>query len=280
MKPPAWLRNRYEASRSSSLPARARAFPPAIQRYFSNVAGYEPAEFVRMLVGDPPGTVLVVGAGGGRDSFWLEASGHRVVSCDLVRQHHPRPLVLGDMARLPVRSRSFDVVVISDALEHTFDDRDALLEAHRVLRAGGRLVLNVPLGDDVGEEHVRVYSERTIRRTLRSCGFDIDDARYRGIFPLIELYVPGARALFHAVNLVAYVVRGRSYYHRALAFMTDVDWAHSRPGRVRLRRLAHGHGVYIAATATSGAVDYQLVNRQSYTDQIDSIAPVGHCQPG
>jgi SAM-dependent methyltransferase len=270
-----WLRDRYEASRLSSLPDRARTFPPPIQRYFSNIAGYEPAEFVRRLLGPDVEHVLVLGAGGGRDTFWLASSGYEVVSCDLVSQRYLRPLVLGDMAALPLRRARFDAVVLSDVLEHTFQDHEALLECHRVLRPGGQLILNVPLGDDIGEEHVRVYSERTIRRLLESCGFELVATRYRGVFPFLELYVPGVRVLFQGLNLVAYCVLRRSFYASSLAKMTAIDWTFGRSAR--LRRLARCHGLYISAMSSGVAFDFRQLNQQSYVDQI--VGGLRHASP-
>lgn len=260
-----WLLNRYEAARSAGLPTPAASFPPLVQRYFSNLSGYEPAEFIRLLVGDVPRDVLVVGVGGGRDHYWLAAHGHRVTSIDLAFQPDIPLLVQGDMARLPLRRESFDCVVVADALEHTFEDREALLEFRRLLRAGGRLVLNVPFGDDAGEHHVRVYTEPTLRRLLESVGFRIERRVYRGLFPLLEQNVPGFQLLFHAINLMMYVLTGRTMYRAALRWLTMVDWRRGfRPG---LRRLSRVHGGYIAAIPTTSARDFRQVNQAEYGNQ-------------
>jgi len=53
-------------------------------------------------------------------------------------------LVVGDAARLPVRSESFDRVVCSEVVEHVPAWRDVVAEAARVLRRGGLLVLTTP----------------------------------------------------------------------------------------------------------------------------------------
>lgn len=54
------------------------------------------------------------------------------------------PGAAADAMRLPVKSRSFDVVVLSAILEHVLEPRDAVAEAARVLRPGGTLVAYVP----------------------------------------------------------------------------------------------------------------------------------------
>jgi SAM-dependent methyltransferase len=54
------------------------------------------------------------------------------------------PGAAADATRLPLRSRSFDVVVLSAILEHLVEPRAAVEEGVRVLRDGGRLVAYVP----------------------------------------------------------------------------------------------------------------------------------------
>jgi SAM-dependent methyltransferase len=51
---------------------------------------------------------------------------------------------VGDIERLRFDDGSFDVVLLNEVLEHVPDDRRALLEAHRVLRPTGHLVVFSP----------------------------------------------------------------------------------------------------------------------------------------
>lgn len=264
------LSRRYEEARKAGLPAGAERFPALVQRYFSNVSGYEPAEFLRRLLPSDVGEVLVVGVGGGRDAYWLTRGGFRVTSIDIAVQPGIPRLVLADMATLPFRAASFDAVVVADALEHTFSDREALLEFHRVLRPDGVVLLNVPYGDDAGEHHVRVYTEATLRRLLESAGFRIDLQVYRGLMPLVEQNVPAFMALFHGANLVAHILLRRTFYRAALERMCDFDWRRGdRPG---LRRLSRVHGAYIRAVPVVQRRDFREVNRQRYEGQILQIA--------
>ena len=53
-------------------------------------------------------------------------------------------LAVGDAARLPVRSDSFDRVVCSEVVEHVPAWRDVVAEAARVLKRGGVLVVTTP----------------------------------------------------------------------------------------------------------------------------------------
>lgn len=47
----------------------------------------------------------------------------------------------GDLTRLPLRDASVDIALLSQALHHAADPEDALAEATRVLRPGGRLLI-------------------------------------------------------------------------------------------------------------------------------------------
>src|SRR5688572_5237053 len=47
----------------------------------------------------------------------------------------------GDLARLPLRDRSVDVAMLSQALHHAADPEDALAEAVRILRPDGRVLV-------------------------------------------------------------------------------------------------------------------------------------------
>ena len=46
--------------------------------------------------------------------------------------------------RLPIRSDSVDVVIMSEVIEHLVDTDSAVEEAHRVLKPGGSLLLSTP----------------------------------------------------------------------------------------------------------------------------------------
>jgi ubiquinone/menaquinone biosynthesis C-methylase UbiE len=67
-------------------------------------------------------------------------------------------LWLGDAEELPFQEGEFDSVILGQVLEHVYDANDATMEALRVLRAGGRLIVNVPADDaEPHGNHVRVF---------------------------------------------------------------------------------------------------------------------------
>lgn len=81
---------------------------------------------------------------------------------------------------------SFDVVTLLDTIEHLGDPERAMAEILRILKPGGRLILNTP---DLGShsrrvfgtnwavltpaEHLQNYTGKTLRRTLEKAGFRV-----------------------------------------------------------------------------------------------------------
>lgn len=117
----------------------------------------------------PPGPLTVdVGAGEGRLGRDLMARGHRVVAVDgslqmaLACATHEieQPAIVGDGARLPLRSACADLVVAFMSLQDIDDFDLAVEETSRVLAPGGRLCLAIvhPInsaGTFEGERHER-----------------------------------------------------------------------------------------------------------------------------
>lgn len=86
--------------------------------------------------------------------------------------------VQGSVHHLPVADRSVEVLTLLDVIEHLADPQAALAEGRRVLRPGGRMVINVPAHQwlwseaDVRLGHHRRYRRRDLRATLVQAGFE------------------------------------------------------------------------------------------------------------
>jgi 2-polyprenyl-3-methyl-5-hydroxy-6-metoxy-1,4-benzoquinol methylase len=96
---------------------------------------------------------LLLDAGCGTGIFSVEAArrGATVVGLDCgknllleTRRKGITSVLAGDVARMPVRDATFDVVVSSECVEHTPAPRATLQELVRVLRPGGWLVVTCP----------------------------------------------------------------------------------------------------------------------------------------
>jgi SAM-dependent methyltransferase len=133
------------------------------------------------------GLALTVGVGITREAEML-ARRTRLVAIDRA-PIDPRCVEVAlatraDAVSLPFDDSVFDAVFLFDVLEHIDDEGAALGEIHRVLRAGGSLLLTVPAymllygRQDVVSEHKRRYRLRPLRDLLRRSGFEVAYATY------------------------------------------------------------------------------------------------------
>jgi demethylmenaquinone methyltransferase/2-methoxy-6-polyprenyl-1,4-benzoquinol methylase len=97
------------------------------------------------------GTLLDAGGGTGRSSFHLRPLVGHLVICDFSLPMLRQAKAKGGMAlaqaraeELPFRDSAFDRVMVVDALHHFFDQPAAIREFIRVLKPGGRLVIEEP----------------------------------------------------------------------------------------------------------------------------------------
>ncbi len=98
-----------------------------------------------------------------------------------------------DLTDLKFEDNSFDVIICSHVLEHVPDDTKAMREIHRVLKADGWAILNVPVNEKRAKtfedvtindpkkqlelfgqpDHVRIYGRDYVDR-LKQTGFKIE----------------------------------------------------------------------------------------------------------
>src|SRR5262245_27047923 len=99
--------------------------------------------------------------------------------------------VQGDGQRLPFPDDTFDRIIAAEVMEHIPDDEAAAAELGRVLKPGGTLAVTVPawlpevlcwkLSDEyhapkVEGGHVRIYTDRELRRKLAAAGLEPEGA--------------------------------------------------------------------------------------------------------
>jgi SAM-dependent methyltransferase len=151
----------------------------------------------------PGDRVLDLGCGAGRHAFECYRRGADVVALDrngeeirevatwfaAMKEVGEAPAgatalaVEGDARQLPFPDDSFDVVIISEVMEHIPDDKGVLAEMVRVLRPGGRIAVTVPrylpekicwmLSDayhEVEGGHIRIYRGDELLAKMREAG--------------------------------------------------------------------------------------------------------------
>ncbi|MFP4623866.1 MAG: ArsR/SmtB family transcription factor [Gemmatimonadota bacterium] len=213
-----------DAERAAELVARRRT---RSQEFFRTAAGEwdrvreelfgrTPENPALLMLLDPEWVVGDLGCGTGQLAATVEPYVGRVVavdeSPDMLEAAHRRlgPLIAGGSVELregrveslPVADEELDVALLSLVLHYLPRPRDALAEARRALRAGGRLIVVDMVAHEREEYAERMghrwqgFAEEQVREWLEAAGFE--DIRYRHL-PLDEaakgpvLFVAGAR---------------------------------------------------------------------------------------
>lgn len=97
----------------------------------------------------------------------------------------------GTAEHLPYDSNQFDVITMSDVLEHVDNDAKAISEAYRVLQPGGYLLITVPAHPflfgkhDKALEHFRRYTKSQLSSLIELVPFELKKLTYTN--PLLFL---------------------------------------------------------------------------------------------
>jgi SAM-dependent methyltransferase len=142
--------------------------------------------------------LLDAGCGAGALLAELAGRGHAVgidvaaSAIAITARRGPHTLVQADARDLPFRADAFDAVMLCDVLEHIDDDKQALLEAARVLRPGGVVIMTLPAlnllwsNHDEALGHRRRYHPADIRRMLRDAELSVEKMSF-GLFFLFPI---------------------------------------------------------------------------------------------
>lgn len=78
----------------------------------------------------------------------------------------------GFAEEIPFGDGYFDTAVMTEVLEHVFDEKEAIREAERILRPGGRIIITMPFWGDLSRAHLRRFNEGDLKNLL-SGGFTV-----------------------------------------------------------------------------------------------------------
>ncbi|HET9727930.1 MAG TPA: class I SAM-dependent methyltransferase [Acidimicrobiia bacterium] len=163
----------------------------------------------------PGERLLDLGSGGGRHAFEAMRRGARVTALDYsaanlkdvgavagamleaneISYDQWAGLVNGDALELPFPDASFDRVIVSEVLEHIWDDERVLAEVARILRPGGRIGATVPTRwpervswalnwryHDTPGGHIRIYRQHELERRIERAGFVLRGSHHAHAF--------------------------------------------------------------------------------------------------
>jgi ubiquinone/menaquinone biosynthesis C-methylase UbiE len=197
--------NRREKMKQSAV--AAKQFGETAAAYLSSAVHAQGADLQaarEIVAGVKNAAVLDLGCGGGHVSFAAAPAASSVIACDLSAQmlevvaNAAKERGLGNIATqqaqaeaLPFDDGVFDIVITRFSAHHWGDVPAGLREAHRVLRAQGKLVVidiaapETPLHDTTLQavellrdgSHVRDYRASEWTAMLRSAGFAIEASR-------------------------------------------------------------------------------------------------------
>jgi SAM-dependent methyltransferase len=135
-------------------------------------------------------TVLEAGCGEGYGAGLIAQRAARVVALDydepttahVARDYPEVGTVRGNLAYLPLRSSTVDVVANFQVLEHLWDQDGFLAECRRVLRPGGRLLVTTPnrltftpdSDTPLNPYHTRELAPSELDSMLREAGFTVE----------------------------------------------------------------------------------------------------------
>lgn len=143
------------------------------------------------------GKLLDVGCGGGRFLKRMKRRGWQVEGTDFdehaahkVSARYGIKAHVGDLPQCNLAENSFDVITMSQTIEHLYDPKATLRECLRLLKPGGLLVMTTPNVHSIGAtkfgaswrgweapRHLHLFSVESLQRLAQQLGFEIVEAR-------------------------------------------------------------------------------------------------------
>ena len=175
-----WSLNHNEQSVKSTKHATFSPILVRIEKGKLSEAGTNKGKILD--VGAATGFLLDVATERGWDPYAIELNPY---SAGVLREKFGAKRVFeGELADYPGRSEFFDVITMTDVLEHVLDIHTTLKRAAGLLKEGGVLCMTTPRIDSFSrfllgkkwlhfkEEHLQYFSRRGMVEVLREAGFE------------------------------------------------------------------------------------------------------------
>jgi len=133
-----------------------------------------PAYFdeIQLIVSKLEAPILDLGCGTGRlalvskkEIYGLDISEHAIKRAT----ERGMNALVGNALKLPFREGSFRSIVLNQVLDHLEEPEKCLWECYRVLKRGGKLLINID--SKAVPEHKRLFSPKELEGLLNNCGF-------------------------------------------------------------------------------------------------------------
>lgn len=136
-------------------------------------------------------------------------------------------LLNGNLHNIPIKDNVFDIILLSQVLEHVDDDRVVLREMFRTLNFNGMLILGIPnegclfakIRNNITQrsilketDHVNFYTERKIITKLRLCGFRIVSVKRESFFLFhtrLNDLIAGSKYGLKFLNFLAGIIKSQ-----------------------------------------------------------------------
>lgn len=246
----------------------SQSIPIRYLSVFCRVAGASELSYVIQKiflndVTDPK--VLVVGLHGGRD-YWMSVSrGWDVHGMDINEYDFPNTTVANAEERWPYDDKCFDVIIMGEVLEHLFFDKEALQEAGRVIKPGGKLIVTVPFLDSNDEFHVRMHDQKTIVHLLKFSGFSVVDMVERpGIY-----FKPMLNYVNSFLSVLVFLVFRVNLYYRLVPLYGKIEYYFGKKKILRgFSKMFAGvnYGGNILAVKSNISSDYIKENKHKFKE--------------
>lgn len=157
------------------------------------------ADYLRFMTleREPVGRLLDVGCGGGRFLNRMKKRGWQGEGIDFdaqaaekVTARYDIKTYVGNLAQCALPANSFDVITMSQTIEHLYDPNATLIESLRILKPGGLLVMTTPnvksiCANEFGAfwrgweapRHLHLFSVALLRQLTQRAGFEVIEAR-------------------------------------------------------------------------------------------------------